>query len=76
MESTLKSQKISVERKLFYFDLKKNSRGCFLRITEDVNGRRDTIILPSTGLIDFAEALQEIIEYHKDVEPVSSESDF
>ena len=65
MENALKSEKITVERKQFFFDLKENDRGRFLRITEDVNGRRDTIILPSTGLEDFAQALNSIIEFHQ-----------
>lgn len=74
MENVLKSAKIGVERKLFFFDLKENDRGRFLRITEDVNGRRDTIIIPSTGLDNFAQALNEIIEFQQQAlgEPVAS----
>lgn len=56
------SERIQVERKQFYFDLKENPRGRFLRITEDVGGRRDTIIVPSTGLEQFRELLQRAIE--------------
>ena len=62
-EEILTSQKIQVERKQFFFDLKENPRGRFLRITEDVNGRRDTIIIPSTGLKDVREVLEQIIAY-------------
>ena len=74
MENVLKSTKVGVERKLFFFDLKENDRGRFLRITEDVNGRRDTIIIPSTGLDSFAQALNEIIEFQQQAlgEPVGS----
>jgi hypothetical protein len=50
VDSELFSEQIQVERKLFFFDLRENPRGRFLRITEDVGGRRDTIIIPSTGL--------------------------
>jgi hypothetical protein len=67
MDTVLKSEKIAVERKQFYFDLKENDRGRFLRITEDVNGRRDTIILPSTGLRDFANAIQAMADYEDQV---------
>jgi hypothetical protein len=56
------SEKIQVERKQFYFDLKENPRGRFLRITEDVGGRRDTIIVPSTGLEQFVEAITQAIK--------------
>jgi hypothetical protein len=62
MEEVLKSEKIAVERKSFFFDLKENPRGRFLRITEDVNGRRDTIIIPAPGLEDFRKALDAMIE--------------
>lgn len=61
MEDVLKSEKIAVERKQFFFDLKENPRGRFLRITEDVNGRRDTIIIPAPGLEEFRKALDSII---------------
>jgi hypothetical protein len=65
MEEVLKSEKIAVERKSFFFDLKENPRGRFLRITEDVNGRRDTIIIPAPGLEDFRKALDAMIEAHQ-----------
>jgi len=52
-EDTLKTEKIQIERKSFIFTLKENPRGRFLRITEDVNGRRDNVIIPSTGLEEF-----------------------
>jgi hypothetical protein len=57
-EDTLKSEKIQIERKTFVFSLKENPRGRFLRITEDVGGRRDAIIIPSSGLADFAKVLE------------------
>jgi len=62
MDELMRSEKITVERKCFFFDLKQNPRGRFLRITEDVNGRRDTIIIPAPGLKDFRQALDSIIE--------------
>lgn len=65
MENVLKSEKVAVERKIFFFDLKENERGRFLRITEDVNGRRDTIIVPVSGLGDFIKALNSIQEFQQ-----------
>ncbi|MBU0676729.1 MAG: PUR family DNA/RNA-binding protein [Verrucomicrobia bacterium] len=62
MDSELLSERIQIERKQFFFDLKENPRGRFLKITEDVGGRRDTIIIPSTGLSDFKETIQKAIE--------------
>ena len=57
------SEKIVNERKIFFLDLKENQRGRFLKITEDVGGRRDTIMLPAEAFKDFAEALVRLIEF-------------
>ena len=61
-EDTLKSAEVQIERKNFVFALKQNPRGRFLRITEDVNGRRDTIIIPSTGLAEFKKVVDEMVK--------------
>jgi hypothetical protein len=61
-EETLKTEKIQIERKTFVFTLKENPRGRFLRITEDVGGRRDTIIIPAPGLEDFKKLLDEMVK--------------
>ena len=61
VEETIKSDKIQIERKTFVFTLKENPRGRFLKITEDVNGRRDTIIIPATGLEDFRKLLDDML---------------
>jgi hypothetical protein len=61
-EDTLRSEKIQIERKSFVFTLKENPRGRFLRITEDVGGRRDTIIIPAPGLEDFKRLLEEMVK--------------
>lgn len=57
------SEKITIERKIFFLDLKENQRGRFLKITEDVGGRRDTIMLPAAAFKDFAETLERLIEF-------------
>ena len=61
-EDTLRTEKIQIERKTFVFSLKENPRGRFLRITEDVSGRRDTIIIPAPGLSDFKKILDEMVK--------------
>ena len=61
IEETLKTDKIQIERKTFVFTLKENVRGRFLRITEDVGGRRDTIIIPAPGLEDFKKVLDDMV---------------
>lgn len=62
MEKELLSEQVQIERKLFSFDLRENPRGRFLRITEDVGGRRDTIIVPATGLQDVRGILDRAIQ--------------
>jgi len=66
-EDTLKSEKIQIERKTFVFTLKENPRGRFLRITEDVDGRRDTIIIPSTGLEEFKKLLEDMVKTSNEI---------
>jgi len=61
MDAVLKSENIAVERKNFIFDLRENPRGRFLRITEDANGRRDSIVIPAPGLEEFRRVLDHII---------------
>jgi hypothetical protein len=59
------SEKITSDRKIFFIDLKENARGRFVKITEDVGGRRDTIMLPITAVTEFLEALGRIAEFEK-----------
>jgi hypothetical protein len=71
-EDTLKSDKVQIERKVFVFALKENPRGRFLRITEDVGGRRDTIIIPAPGLEDFKRLLDEMVKAAAELPPQSA----
>jgi len=57
------SEKVNFERKIFFLDLKENQRGRFLKITEDVGGRRNTVLLPSEAFAEFTEALQRLVEF-------------
>jgi hypothetical protein len=68
-EETLKSDKVQIERKTFLFSLKENPRGRFLRITEDVGGRRDTIIIPAPGLEDFMRIMEEMVKTSNETPP-------
>jgi hypothetical protein len=61
-DEALASEKVQVDRKVFFLDLKENQRGRFLKITEDVSGRRDTIMLPASGFQDFLRALERLFE--------------
>jgi hypothetical protein len=59
------SEKVTHERKVFFLDLQENQRGRFLKITEDVGGRRDTIMLPAPAFREFLEALQRLVDYEE-----------
>jgi hypothetical protein len=71
-EDTLKTDKVQIERKTFIFTLKENPRGRFLRITEDVNGRRDNVIIPATGLEDFKKILDAMVQASNEIPPKSA----
>jgi len=73
-EDTLKTEKVQIERKSFVFTLKENPRGRFLRITEDVGGRRDTIIIPAPGLEDFKKLLDAMVKASNDTPAKPEES--
>ena len=62
-EDTIRTEKIQIERKSFVVALKENPRGRFLRITEDVGGRRDTIMVPMAAVKEFHELLGRLLEY-------------
>ncbi len=57
------TEKVTIDRKVFFLDLKENQRGRFLKITEDVGGRRDTVMLPAAAFRDFLEALARLVDY-------------
>jgi len=56
----LHTEKILSDRKTFFLDLKQNARGMVVKITEDVSGNRDTIMVPAEVLGDFIAALSDI----------------
>jgi hypothetical protein len=61
-DEPLHTEKIVTDRKVFFLDLKENDRGRFVKITEDVRGRRDTIMVPEEVLDDFIDALHDIAD--------------
>ena len=72
-EKTIRSERVMVDHKMFYLLLKENMRGKFLRVTEESNGKSDTIIIPSTGLADFRDAINLILESCENSEEQSQE---
>lgn len=49
--------------KVFFLDLKENNRGRVLKLTEDVRGRRDTVMIPASDMREIAEAMLRICEW-------------
>lgn len=72
VEDTLKSGVVQIERKTFVFTLRENPRGRLLRITEDIGGRRNAIIIPSTGLVEFKKLLEEMIKASDELPPTEA----
>lgn len=69
-EDIIASKEFSAERKHFVIELRENDRGKFLRITEEGRGKRNCVIVPSTGIDDFRDALDDVCD---GVEPEEEE---
>jgi hypothetical protein len=61
MDNLIEARELQIERKRFHVELRENERGKFLRITEEAHGRRNTIIVPSTGVGEFTTAISEVL---------------
>ena len=62
MDNIIATRELQVERKHFFIEYHENDRGRFLKIIEEAHGRRNTIIIPSTGLDDFTAAVDEVLD--------------
>ena len=62
MDNIIEARELQIERKHFHVEFRENDRGKFLRITEEAHGRRNTIIVPSTGVEDFTAAIGEVLD--------------
>ena len=67
-QTALHSEKIVGDRKTFFLDLRQNERGRFIKITEEVRGNRDTIMLPMESALEFSDALQRILDVEAQLE--------
>lgn len=61
MDNIIISRDLQIERKHFFIEFRENDRGQFVRITEEAHGRRNSIIIPSTGLAEFAEKFEDVM---------------
>jgi len=60
-DQTLEVRELEVERKYFTAQLRENKRGKFLRILEEAQGRRNTVIVPASGFAGFLEMINDIL---------------
>lgn len=61
MDNIIDAKELQIERKHFHVEFRENDRGKFLRITEEAHGRRNTIIVPSTGVDEFTAAIGQVL---------------
>ncbi len=71
---TLASEQIQIERKRFLVALKENPSGRFLRVTELMGDRSNTIIIPTSGLREFSKLLGEMMKAADEIQPLQHES--
>jgi hypothetical protein len=69
MENIIASYQLQVERKHLIVDFCENPRGRFLRICEEAHGRRNTVIIPSTGLDEFVSIVNEVVDQGAQAKP-------
>src|SRR5207237_798207 len=61
MDHIIEAKEVQIERKHLYVEFRENDRGRVLRITEEAHGRRNTIIVPSTGTNEFTAAIEDVL---------------
>ena len=69
MDNLIEARELQIERKHFHVEFRENDRGKFLRITEEAHGRRNTIIVPSTGVEEFTAAIDDVIDHAERTTP-------
>lgn len=61
-ERTIKEHTIQVEKKEFSIALKENRGGRFVRVTETKFGKRNTVIVPLSGVESFVQAFSIVLD--------------
>lgn len=56
----LSTEKLHIENKTLFVDLKENEGGRFLQVAELSNDRRSTVVIPISGLAAFMDVLQKV----------------
>ncbi|XP_055922440.1 transcriptional activator protein Pur-alpha isoform X2 [Eupeodes corollae] len=63
-DGKLKSEMMIKDNRRYYLDLKENTRGRFLRVSQTITrgGPRSQIAIPAQGMIEFRDALTDLLE--------------
>lgn len=62
MDKELFCEQTQIERKIFLFSLRENEKGRYLKIIEDVGGRRDAVIVPAPGLAQVRDIIDRTLD--------------
>ncbi|XP_065169229.1 transcriptional activator protein Pur-alpha isoform X2 [Atheta coriaria] len=63
-DGKLKSEMMVKDNRRYYLDLKENSRGRFLRVSQTITrgGPRSQVAIPAQGMIEFRDALTDLLD--------------
>jgi len=63
-DGKLKSEMMIKDNRRYYLDLKENSRGRFLRVSQTITrgGPRSQIAIPAQGMIEFRDSLTDLLD--------------
>lgn len=63
-DGKLKSEMMLKDNRRYYLDLKENSRGRFLRVSQTITrgGPRSQVAIPAQGMIEFRDALTDLLD--------------
>ncbi|XP_044727869.1 transcriptional activator protein Pur-beta [Chrysoperla carnea] len=63
-DGKLRSEMMIKDNRRYYLDLKENSRGRFLRVSQTITrgGPRSQIAIPAQGMIEFRDALTDLLD--------------
>ena len=72
-DNTIYSQLLKIENKDIFIDLKRNSFGVYLKISERNGTNRNTVLIPSSGILRLKKCLDEVAEASMSSKVVSRE---
>ena len=76
-DGKIKSEVILKENRRYFLDLKENARGRFLRVSQSFStgGPRTSIAIPAQGMVEFRDALTDLLEEFGGPEDEASEEE-